>query len=96
MLFTRYQSPMKLWEYLYAGPPIVGTGALELRRYPPPLVHFCAEARRAPDAVQAALDSGAEGARQRRDFALANTWDTRARQLDAHVQARLTAHRAAA
>ena len=96
MLFTRYQSPMKLWEYLYAGPPIVGTGALELRRYPPPLVHFCTDAGHAPDAVQAALDCGGEGARRRRDFALANTWGTRARELEALVQARLTSRRAAA
>ena len=31
--WTRYQSPLKLWEYLYSGAPIVGMGSAELQRY---------------------------------------------------------------
>ena len=47
-LFTRFQSPMKLWEYLYAGPPIVGTGSPELRQYSPAFLNYAEVPEAAP------------------------------------------------
>ncbi len=86
-VFTRYQSPMKLWEYLYAGAPIVGAGSAELRRYPPPLVNYAESAEDALAMVELALADPAGGREERRRFALANTWDDRANELDALVDA---------
>jgi teichuronic acid biosynthesis glycosyltransferase TuaH len=85
ILFTRYQAPIKLWEYLYAGPPIVGTGSVDLRSYPPPLVSFAENADDAPALVEAVLADPGTGRQERRRFALANTWHDRAMQLDALV-----------
>lgn len=83
--WTRYQSPLKLWEYLYAGVPIVGTGSVELKRYPPPLVEFAETGEEAIGRVARVLASGGEGRDVRRQFARANTWDARIDELDSLV-----------
>ncbi len=88
-LFTRYQSPLKLWEYLYAGPPIVGTGSVALRRYPPPLVNYGESADAALAMVEEALRNPSAGRDERRRFALSNTWYDRAGRLDELVDRRL-------
>lgn len=85
-LFTRYQSPMKFWEYLYAGPPIVGSGSPELRRFPPPFVNYAQSAEQAVAMVERALSEPAQGREERRRLALANTWEQRAAELDAIVE----------
>jgi teichuronic acid biosynthesis glycosyltransferase TuaH len=90
-LFTRYQSPMKLWEYLYAGPPIVASGATELRRYPPSLVSYAESVDAAPALAERALADPAAGRDARRSLALANNWDDRAVQIVALVAGRLNA-----
>lgn len=87
--FTRYQSPIKVWEYLYAGPPIVGTGSEALRGYPPPLVDYARDAREAVGMVERALGDPRAGREERRRFALENTWDARAQALDEIVDRRL-------
>jgi glycosyltransferase involved in cell wall biosynthesis len=87
--WIRYASPLKLWEYLYAGPPIVGTGCPELRRYEPPLVHFGEDPGHAVSLVKAVLRDGEQGRERRREVALKNTWDRRAARLDEIVDARL-------
>jgi teichuronic acid biosynthesis glycosyltransferase TuaH len=84
-LWTRHQSPMKVWEYFYAGPPIVGVGSAELRRYPPPLVSYAESPDAVPALVERALADPAAGREERRSFALANTWEDRAAQIDALV-----------
>jgi hypothetical protein len=84
-LWTRHQSPMKVWEYFYAGPPIVGVGSAELRRYPPPLVNYAEQAGQVPALVERALSEPRTGRTERRSFALANTWEDRAAQIDALV-----------
>ncbi|HLM84749.1 MAG TPA: hypothetical protein VK272_01030 [Solirubrobacteraceae bacterium] len=88
-VFTRYQSPMKFWEYLYAGPPIVGLGSAELRRHPAPLVSYAENPETALALVEQALADRASGAQERRRFALANTWEDRANQLDELIAARI-------
>jgi teichuronic acid biosynthesis glycosyltransferase TuaH len=90
-LFTRYQSPMKMWEYLYAGPPIVASGSAELRRYPPPLVNYAEDAEQFLALAERTLAHPVAGRDERRSFALANTWDDRAAQLDTLAGERLHA-----
>jgi glycosyltransferase involved in cell wall biosynthesis len=73
-------SPLKLWEYLYAGPPIVGSGYEVLREY----ADFVDYARpeELPEAVERAVTAGAPGdVDRRRAFALENTWEHRAAEL---------------
>jgi teichuronic acid biosynthesis glycosyltransferase TuaH len=89
--FTRYQSPMKMWDYMYAGPPIVGTGSAELRRFDPPIMHFAETHEAAIETISSVIEEPGSGADERRAFALANTWDARAQQLDALVDDALAA-----
>jgi hypothetical protein len=86
--WARHGSPLKLWDYLYAGPPIVGSGYLALREYPPPLVNFVSGARPFAAAVEAALTAG-DGRERRHAFALANSWEARAGQFQQLVDHRL-------
>ena len=73
-------SPLKLWEYLYAGCPIVASGYEVLREYGA-FVDYVAPAD-LPEAAARALDGRRpEDRAQRRAHALANTWDDRAAEL---------------
>ena len=73
-------SPLKLWEYLYAGAPIVASGYEVLREYSDFVDYVTPDDL--PDAVERALGSGdAEDVARRRRFALANSWDQRAEEL---------------
>jgi teichuronic acid biosynthesis glycosyltransferase TuaH len=81
-LFTRYQSPMKLWEYLAAGPPIVATGSPDLEELPPQLVSYVQDASGFPGAVAAALREPDGGGAHRREFAMMNTWEHRAAEIE--------------
>lgn len=85
--WLRYGSPLKLWDYLYAGPPLVGAGCLALRDYPPPLTTFVRGAEGFVEAVERALAEPDEGREERRAYALANSWEARAGELDALVDA---------
>ena len=80
-LWTRHQSPVKFWEYLYAGPPILATGSPELRRYAAPLLGYAESQDQALAMAESALADPSEGREMRRAFALANTWDDRAAQI---------------
>lgn len=80
--WLRHGSPLKLWDYLYAGPPIVGSGCAALRDFPPPLVEFASGPSAFCTAVERVLDEDdATRAACRRQLALANTWDDRAADL---------------
>ncbi|MEA2256113.1 MAG: teichuronic acid biosynthesis glycosyltransferase TuaH [Solirubrobacteraceae bacterium] len=83
--WLRHASPLKLWDYLYAGPPIVGSGCAALLEHSAPLVRFADSAPEFADAVQDALADPGTGRAQRRACALANTWEHRAHELDALV-----------
>lgn len=92
----RHGSPLKLWEYLFAGPPLAGSGYTALRELPPPLVHFASPPERLAETVATALAEDVGGSEARRRHALANTWDHRAEELDALVAGELAErHRAA-
>jgi hypothetical protein len=81
-VWARHGSPLKLWDYLYAGPPIVGSGYSVLSEYLP-MVSFANDDERFVTQVADAIADGAGGAAQRREFALANTWDERGQELEA-------------
>ena len=81
-----YGSPLKIWDYLYAGPPIVGSGYLELQDFPPPLIRFNSGVPAFIASVEEALAEDGAGRSIRRKYALENTWDDRARQLDRVVE----------
>jgi glycosyltransferase involved in cell wall biosynthesis len=80
--WARHGSPLKFWEYLYAGVPIAASGYTALLDYPPPLVHFASPPERLAEAVSAALAAGTADRQERRSFALANTWDDRAAEFE--------------
>jgi glycosyltransferase involved in cell wall biosynthesis len=79
-VWAHHGSPLKLWDYLYAGPPIVGSGYAILSEYGA-LVRFANNTGEFVDQVRAAV-ADPSGAPQRRSFALANSWDERGRELE--------------
>ena len=85
-LWTRHQSPMKFWEYLYAGPAILATGSAELRRYAPPILNYAESHAEALAMAETALADPSIGRDARRAFALANTWDDRAARIEQLVE----------
>jgi teichuronic acid biosynthesis glycosyltransferase TuaH len=89
--FARHGSPLRLGEHLYAGPPVVGSGYPSLRDFPRPLVELAGQD---PDdlpriARQALASDTEEGRAERRRYALANSWDARAHELEEMVEALL-------
>ena len=85
--WLRHASPLKLWDYLYAGPPVVGSGCLALANQP--FVWFADVPAELPDAVHAALTAGVHDHAARCAWALANSWERRVGQLEDSVRARL-------
>jgi teichuronic acid biosynthesis glycosyltransferase TuaH len=85
--WLRHGSPLKLWDSLYAGPPVVGSGCIALTDHP--LVHYAASAESLPDTVALALRENGAGRQARRTYALANTWDRRAEDLEHLLDSRL-------
>jgi teichuronic acid biosynthesis glycosyltransferase TuaH len=87
--WLRHGAPLKLWDYLYAGPPIAGCGCAALRDFP--AIAFAPEPARLPEAVDRAVRDGTSQRAERRRLALANTWEDRAALLDELVSERVPA-----
>lgn len=85
----RHGSPLKLWDALYAGPPVVGSGYVALTDYP--LVHYASPPARLPDVVALALAENGNRRELRREQALANSWDRRSEALERLLAERLDA-----
>jgi glycosyltransferase involved in cell wall biosynthesis len=78
--FTNSLNPLKLWEYLAAGKPIVSTNVAGFRDYP----HLCHVVSGADEFVQAcklALRENGEHLVERRSEARKNSWDQRGEML---------------
>jgi teichuronic acid biosynthesis glycosyltransferase TuaH len=85
--WLHHASPLKLWDYLYAGPPVAGSGCAALRDHP--LVEYTPTPEDLPAVVEAALASDPGSRELRRAYALRNTWEHRASELDALLDARM-------
>jgi glycosyltransferase involved in cell wall biosynthesis len=80
--YTKSCFPLKLFEYLAAGKPVVATGLPELAGMEPDVVVSEGEATAVAAAVEAALALRSDDDRRRRmEIAAANTWETRAGRL---------------
>lgn len=79
--WNRYSSPMKVWDYLYAGPPIVAHGLPGVAREQPDIPDAAGPEQFVAlvDAALAADDPA--GRARRRAAALAGTWTVRVAQL---------------
>lgn len=88
---AEYISPMKLYDYLAAGLPIVSVdipAAREFRQH----IHLFTSARDFARAVRAALaDTAPERRQARRNLAAPHSWEARAEQISALIQAQLAA-----
>jgi len=81
--WSRYSSPMKVWDYLYAGAPIVGQGCPPLVELGEPIAFHGSTAAEVGGAIERALgmDDARGLAARRRRLARENTWRVRAAQL---------------
>jgi glycosyltransferase involved in cell wall biosynthesis len=89
--YTRNVFPLKLYEYLAAGKPVVATGLPELSGLEPDVV-----VAHGVDAVEAAVAAALtrverEDVERRQKLAAANTWDVRAERLLALIAAEFAA-----
>lgn len=87
--FRRYESsatvfPMKLFEYLGAGKPVVSTDFNpDLKDFTHDLIPFCSTAEEFSDALNDALDSNSEELqRERIELACKHTWESRATAIE--------------
>ena len=78
---TKATNPVKVYEYLCAGKPVVAVDLPELRLLPKGLVHLARTHAAFEGKIVAALkEAGPEPARQRRTWASSQSWAVRARQ----------------
>lgn len=79
--FTESLNPIKLWEYLAAGKPIVATNVAGFRDYPG-LVMTASGAEAFTSACRAALSEDASLPERRQSEAARNTWGMRVERLE--------------
>lgn len=81
-----YAAPLKFYEYLAAGKPVVST--VEVRGYDRDVVINCTSSREVLDAITEALShNSADRAQKRSEIAKRNSWSERIRQIDAILAA---------
>lgn len=91
--FTESLNPIKLWEYLAAGKPIVSTDVAGFRDYP----NLVAIARSADEFVRAAgaaMQEGQDRPRARREEARRHSWASRVDQIEAVLDSCIAAKQA--
>jgi glycosyltransferase involved in cell wall biosynthesis len=80
--YTQSCFPLKLYEYLAAGKPVVATGLPALADIDPEVVLTAGQADDVAAAIEAALSRSSEDARERRmSLAAQNTWESRVETL---------------
>ena len=80
--FTESLNPIKLWEYLAAGKPIIATPVAGFRDYPD-LVHLASDAEAFVNKLAQALSEDASVAVQRREEARRHSWASRLDAIEA-------------
>jgi glycosyltransferase involved in cell wall biosynthesis len=89
--YTRSCFPLKVFEYLAAGKPVVASGLPELVHLVPDIV-LASGTREYLRGIESALESADQGsAAQRMALAAQNTWETRTERLLGLVEAELAA-----
>lgn len=89
--YSEANSPLKLYDYLAAGLPVASVNIPAAREFSS-YIHLADSSRSFPQAVCAAVaDTSPERRRARRRIAAQHTWEARAEQLSALIQAQLTA-----
>jgi len=87
--YTRNCSPLKVFEYLAAGKPVVASGVPTLEGMEPDVV-LAESPESFVEAIEAALaNDSADAVARRRDLAKTNTWETRTERLLELVDGRL-------
>lgn len=84
--FTESLNPIKLWEYLAAGKPIVATDVAGFRDYPQ-FVRLARDADGFAQAVESALQEAPSAGEARRAEARRHSWDARLDQVQAVLEA---------
>ena len=84
--FTESLNPIKLWEYLAAGKPIVSTNVAGFRDYPH-LVRIAEGPDQFLRAVQEALQENPSLSAQRQEIARAHSWESRLDQVEEVLKA---------
>jgi glycosyltransferase involved in cell wall biosynthesis len=87
--FTESLNPIKLWEYLAAGKPIISTPVAGFRDYPG-LVRLAEDAESFARQVNAGLAEDSALAESRRTEARKHSWCSRVEQIEAIIQSCLT------
>jgi glycosyltransferase involved in cell wall biosynthesis len=82
--FTESLNPIKLWEYLAAGLPIVSTDVAGFRDYPE-LVRLAGTTDEFLAATRTALEEGAANAARRRSEAANHSWERRVDQIESVI-----------
>jgi len=84
--FTESLNPIKLWEYLATGKPIVATDVAGFRDYPE-FVRIAADAKSFVSAVATSMNEGPEIKAARRAEAARHSWRVRVDRVDEAIQA---------
>ncbi|HSI13298.1 MAG TPA: glycosyltransferase [Chthoniobacter sp.] len=90
--FTESLNPIKLWEYLAAGKPIVSTNVAGFRDYSE-VVSIASTAGEFFRAMQAALSEARERGQQRRDLVREHSWEARAIAVETVIREALVAEK---
>jgi glycosyltransferase involved in cell wall biosynthesis len=94
--WTRHIDPLKMYEYLAAGKPVVSTDIPSARGFAPPL-HLAHDAGSFLQAVELALQQANEAQSETaRRLAASNSWDHRVQQISALLEETLVRTEAAA
>ena len=88
----RYSAPTRLLEHLAAGKPVVSTDYPAAREFPAGLVTVAADAGKFSSAVEEALEQDTPERRERRrNFAAANSWESRVEEMSKVISEKLAA-----
>ena len=88
--WTRHIDPLKMYEYLAAGKPVVSTDIPSARSFAPP-VRIAHDTAEFVSAIEATLkETGSAQQKARRQLAAQHDWDLRVAAISEHIQAAMS------